>query len=147
MLTRPSNIQASLDVHAALLFLSLALLHQPDRLARQLLPEHALHDLFLPRLAVAEPDQQAGRYVAGDREAENDGGQGERADVVADAPCARTEGNLEEGMAVKQQDDSEQQVQRKCMVRNRLVWFVKGVRVGEFGLVMRESGLLLGVQH
>lgn len=63
--------------------------------------------------------------------------------VIADAPGAGPQCNLEEGVAVQQDHNGHQQTQGKGKVGGRLVRLVEGVRLGELCLVVHQFLLLL----
>ena len=79
----------------ALLLLLLALLELLDGVLGELLAEHALDHVLLAREPVADGDGDAGGDVAADGAAEDDGGERERPDVVADGPGAGAERDLQ----------------------------------------------------
>lgn len=62
--------------------------------------------------------------------------------MVADAPCAGAQGDLEEGMAIENDDDGDEHSEREGVVGRGFMGFVEGVRFHEFLLVVFESFLL-----
>ena len=48
--------------------------------------------------------------------------------MVADGPCACTQGDLEQGMAIEQAYNGDEEAEWKGVVRCRLMWFVERVR-------------------
>lgn len=130
-----------------LLLLALVLLHFLGGFLGELLAEEALDDLLLAGAAVADHDQDAAGDVAADGAAEDDGCEGEGTHVVVDAPSAGAEGDLEEGVAVEEDDDCDEEAQGKGAVGVCFVGLVKGMGFGEFVLVVHEFALLGGAEH
>lgn len=114
-----------------------------DGVARQLLARQQLPHVLLPRLAVANGNDQAGGDVAGDTDAQDDGGDGERAVVVVDAPGGGTQRDLQTRVAVEQDDNGNQVAQRKGKVRKGLVGLVEAVGLGQLLLVVAQALPLL----
>lgn len=119
-----------------------ALANLLERLARKVLPEHALDDLLLPRPAPADADQDPGGDVHGDGDAEDGGRDGRRSRLIVDAPGRGAEGDLQGRVQVEEEHDGEKEALRERVVRLCLVRAVEGVRFGELGLVVDERGLL-----
>lgn len=139
---RHHTVPRSPSLHLLLLLL----LHLLNRLLRELLPEQLLHDILLPRPAVADHDQYAPGDIASDRAAEDHRRERKRAHVVIDPPGAGAEGNLEKGVEVQDDDDCDEEAEREGVVGESFVGFVEGVGFGEFGLVVHEAQLLDAVE-
>jgi hypothetical protein len=91
------------------LFLLLLLLDLTDRFLGQFLAIHAFEHVLLPGALVAKPDEQAGCGIARDGADEDDRGDGEGAVLVVDTPGTGAEGDLEQGVAVEQDDDGDEE--------------------------------------
>lgn len=118
-----------------------------DRHLRQLLPIDAFHDVLLAGVAVTDGDEETRDGVAGDGAAEDDGGDGEVAVFVVDPPRRRAEGELEEGVAIKEDDDSDEEPEREGVVCLCFVGLVEGMGTAELGLMVLQSCLLFWGQH
>lgn len=126
----------------AWLLLSLPpLLHFGHGLLSELLTEHTLDYILLPGASIPDCDHDAAADIAADRDAQDDGCQSEGTNTVIDAPGARAQGDLEEGMEVEDDDDSDEETLGKGVMGQCFVGFVEGVRAGEFLLVMHETVL------
>ena len=62
--------------------------------------------------------------------------------MVIDTPRAGAKGNLEQRMAVQQDNDGNQDAKREGMMGQRLVRFVERMRSGQFVLVVYKFLLL-----
>ena len=64
--------------------------------------------------------------------------------MITNAPGARSQTNLEQGVTVEQDDDGDEETEGEGVVGGCFVGFVEGVGFGEFLLVVFEGGLLGG---
>ena len=63
--------------------------------------------------------------------------------MVRYGPGARAQRDLEDGVAIEETDDGDEEAERESVVGGGLVGFVERVRFGEFVLVVHEL-LLMG---
>lgn len=134
-------------VVATALLLGALRLEMLDGIARQLLSVQQLPHFLLSRLAIANHDGEAGGDVAGDTDAENDGGNGKGSVVVVNAPGGGTKRDLQAGVAVQQYHNGNQVGQGECKVRKGLVGLVETVRLGQLLLVVPHALPLLKRQR
>lgn len=123
-------------VVATALLLGTLRLEVLDGIARQLLARQQLPHVLLPRLPVANGNDQTRGDVARYADTEDDGGDGKGPVVVVDAPGGGTEGNLQARVAVEQYDNGNEVGKGKGVVRKGLVGLVETVRLGQLLLVV-----------
>lgn len=111
-----------------------------------MLAEHALDDVLFTGPSVPDGDQDSAGDVAADGTAQDHGGQGKRTHMVVDTPGATAQGDLEQGVAVEDDDDGDEETGGEGVVGDGFVGFVEGVRFGEFVLVVDETELLDAVE-
>ena len=87
-----------------------------DGLLCELLSEHALHHVFLAGYAIANADENTTSNITCKRAAKNDSRESEWPYVVRDGPCTSAQSDLEEGVTIEQDDDSNEKSQGKGMV-------------------------------
>lgn len=66
--------------------------------------------------------------------------------MVVDGPGDGSKGDLQEGVAVQQDDDSDKETKRESMMRRRLMRLIKRMRIREFLLMVLQSLHLFRVQ-
>lgn len=94
----------------------LVVLNLFDGFSRHLLSLNLLEYILLSRSSITNADQYTGRDIDGDRARKNGCRQCLRSSVVVDGPGACPESNLQQGMAVKQYDNSHEKAQGKSMM-------------------------------
>lgn len=102
----------------------------------------SLDHVFLAGHPVSDRDHHAAADVACDGAAQNNGREGKRPLMVIDTPRTRTQGNLETGVKVEDDNDGNEKTVGEGVVGVGFVRFVEGVRFGEFRLVVDEASLL-----
>lgn len=66
--------------------------------------------------------------------------------MVVDRPRAGTESDLEDGVEVKENHDSNQKAQREGIMGHSLMWLVESVGFRELGLMVHKAFLLQRAQ-
>lgn len=111
----------------ALFFPPSAFLHGFHGFRGQLLTEHAFDDVLFTGHPVSDGDQDSAGNVAADGTAQDHGGQGKGPHVVVDTPGAAAQGDLQQGVAVEDDDDGHEETGREGVVGDGFMGFVEGV--------------------